>query len=166
MMPIHGPHYTMREYACPECPRRQWAEVRPECPDDGVLMEPQEAGQLEREPGRATKPSAGPPQTAPPDRSRVLTTSKHDRSPLARIALAAGGIATLFAAAAGLYAVDTLIGGLRGLAAGVILACALTAVCGLVSRVATPRHQVITRPGPVRLPEPAEELPEPTRTAA
>ena len=46
------------------------------------------------------------------------------------------------------------------------VACAITAVCGLVSRVAAPRHQVITRPASVRLPEPAEEMPEPTRTAA
>ena len=95
-----------------------------------------------------------------------MTTSNHDRSPLARIVLAAGGIGALVAAAYGLYAVDTLIGGLRGLAAGVILACALTGACGLVSRVAAPRHQVITRPAPVRLPEQAEELPEPARTAA
>jgi hypothetical protein len=90
-----------------------------------------------------------------------LTTSKHDRSPLARIALAAGGIATLIAAACGLYAVDALIGGLRGLAAGVILAFALTAVCGLVFRETAPRPQVVTRPAPVRLPEPAGDLPEP-----
>ena len=90
-----------------------------------------------------------------------MTTSNHDRSPLARIVLAAGGIGAFFAAAYGLYAVDTAIGGVRGLAAGVLLACAITAVCGLASRVAVPRHQVITRPGPVRLPEPAQELPEP-----
>ena len=90
-----------------------------------------------------------------------MTTSNHGRSPLARTVLAAGGIGAFLAAAGGLYAVDTTIGGLRGLAAGVILACALTAVCGLVSRVAAPRHQVITRPGPVRLPEPAQEMPEP-----
>jgi hypothetical protein len=90
-----------------------------------------------------------------------LTTSNHDRSRLARIALAAGGIGALIAAAGGLYAVDTAIGGLRGLAAGVMLACAITAVCGLVFRETTPRPQVITRPGPVQLPEPAEELPEP-----
>lgn len=90
-----------------------------------------------------------------------MTTVHHDRSPLARLILAAGGIAALVAAAYGLYAVDTAIGGLRGLAAGVMLAFALTAVCGLVSRVAAPRPQVITRPGPVRLPEAAEELPEP-----
>jgi hypothetical protein len=95
-----------------------------------------------------------------------LTTSNHDRSPLARTLLAAGGLAAFLAAASGLYAVDTLIGGFRGLAAGVILACALTAVCGLVSRVAAPRHQVITRPAPVRLPEQAADVPEPARTAA
>lgn len=95
-----------------------------------------------------------------------MNPSQHDRSRRARLVLAIGGIAAFFAAAGGLYAVDTLIGGLRGLAAGVLLACALTAVCGLVSRVAAPRRQVITRPGPVRLPEPAADLPEPARTAA
>ena len=94
-----------------------------------------------------------------------MTTSNHDRSPLARTILAAGGIAAFFTAAAGLYAVDTAIGGARGLAAGVLLACAVTATCGLVSRVAV-RPRVFTRPAPVRLPEPAGELPEPTRTAA
>ncbi len=90
-----------------------------------------------------------------------MTPSQHARRPLARIALAAGGIGAFFAAAYGLYAVEQLIGGLRGLAAGVILACAITAVCGLVSSVAAPRPQVITRPAPVRLPEPAAETPEP-----
>lgn len=90
-----------------------------------------------------------------------MTTSDHARSPLARTLLAAGGIGAFLAVAGGLYAVDTLIGGLRGLAAGVILACAVTAVCGLVFRETTPRPQVITRPASVRLPEPAEEMPEP-----
>ena len=78
-----------------------------------------------------------------------------------RIALAAVGIAAFVAAAAGLYAVDTAIGGLRGLAAGVMLACAITAASGLVYRVTAPRPQVFTRPAPVRLPEPAQDLPEP-----
>ena len=81
-----------------------------------------------------------------------MNPSNHARSPLARIVLAAGGIAAFFAAAYGLYAVDTAIGGLRGLAAGVMLACAITAVCGLVFRETTLRPQVITRPAPVRLP--------------
>ena len=95
-----------------------------------------------------------------------MTTSNHGRRPLARIALAAGGIAAFFAAAYGLYAVDTAIGGLRGLAAGVMLACAITAACGLVFCVAAPRPRVFTRPAPVRLPEPAGDMPEPARTAA
>jgi hypothetical protein len=47
-----------------------------------------------------------------------------------------------------------------------MLACAITAACGLVFRVAAPRPQVFTRPAPVRLPEPAGDLPEPARTAA
>ena len=95
-----------------------------------------------------------------------MNPSQHDRSPLARLALAIGGLAAFTATAGGLYAVDTLIGGLRGLAAGVILACAVTAVCGLVSRVAVTRPKRLTRPAAVQLPEPAADLPEPTRTAA
>jgi len=91
-------------------------------------------------------------------------SSNHSR--IARITLAAGGITAFLAAAYGLYAVDTLIGGLPGLAAGVILACALTACCGLASRLLGDRPPMLTRPAPVRLPVPAGDTPEPTRTAA
>jgi len=91
-------------------------------------------------------------------------SSNHSR--IARITLAAGGIAVFLAAAYGLYAVDTLIGGLPGLAAGVMLACALTACCGLATRLLADHSQGLTRPAPVRLPVPAADTPEPTRTAA
>lgn len=91
-----------------------------------------------------------------------MTPSQHARSPLARLALAAGGIAALVAAAGGIYVADTLIGGLRGLAAGVLLACAVTAVCGLVFRETPRRPQVLTRPAPVRLPE--RDACEPVKT--
>jgi hypothetical protein len=45
-----------------------------------------------------------------------------------------------------------------------MLACAITAACGLVFRVTAPRPQVFTRPAPVRLPELAEDTPEPARS--
>lgn len=86
-----------------------------------------------------------------------MTTSKHDRGPLARLALAAGGIGLLaFVAVVARYAADAY-----GPLAGILAACAPFGACGLVSGLRTFRAAGLTRPAPVRLPERARDDLEP-----
>lgn len=86
-----------------------------------------------------------------------MTTVHHDRSPLARTVLAAGGIGALIAVAA----LARYAAGVYGTLAGVLVACAPFGACGLVSGLRTFRAAGLTRPAPVRLPEPARDIPEP-----
>jgi hypothetical protein len=58
------------------------------------------------------------------------------------------------------------IGGARGLLAAVLLAGAVFSGCGLAHSLRTRRAPGLTRPGPVRLPEPAGDIPGPTQIAA
>jgi hypothetical protein len=90
-----------------------------------------------------------------------VNPSNHARRLVARVALAAGGVGTLTAAAA----VARYAAGLYGTLAGVLISVALFGGCGLVCSLRTFRAAGLTRPAPVRLPEPAGDL-EPTRTAA
>ena len=81
-----------------------------------------------------------------------MPTSSPRRSPLARLALAAGGIGVLVALAKIEQVIAGTIGGARGLTVAVLIALAVFAACGL----AAARHQWrprLTRPAPVRLPE-------------
>lgn len=91
-----------------------------------------------------------------------MTTSQHARTPLARIFLAAGGIGAFFAVAAVAYRAAAAYGTL----AGILIAGAVFGGCGLVSGLRTFRAAGLTRPAPVRLSEPAADMPEPTRLAA
>ena len=84
-----------------------------------------------------------------------MTTSKHGCRPLARLALAVGGIAALIALAAAAHAVSGMAGGSRGTLAGIVLAGAVFAGCGLGHSLRSRREPRLTRPAPVRLPEPA-----------
>lgn len=95
-----------------------------------------------------------------------MTTSDHARRPLARLALAAASIGVLVAlAAAERYAAGT-IGGARGILAAVLLAGAVFSGCGLAHSLRSRRVPGLTRPAPVRLPEPAADLPEPAGSPA
>ena len=90
-----------------------------------------------------------------------MTASNHGRPPLARLALAAGGIAALvLLAAAEKYLADS-IGGVHGLFGAVLLAGAVFGGCGLVHSLRSRREPRLTRPAPVRLPEPAADDLEP-----
>ena len=86
-----------------------------------------------------------------------MNQSQHARSPLARLALAAGGIAAFFAVAAVAYRAAAAYGTL----AGILIAGAVFGGCGLVSSLRSFRAAGLTRPAPVRLPEPAADMPEP-----
>jgi hypothetical protein len=79
-----------------------------------------------------------------------VTTSHHDRRPLARIALAAGSVGTLIAAAMLARYVADSIGGDRGTYIAALLAVAVFGSCGLAHSL---RRYRLTRPAPVRLPE-------------
>jgi hypothetical protein len=86
-----------------------------------------------------------------------LNPSQHDRSRRARLVLAAGGIGSLITAAA----LARYVAGVYGPLAGILVACAPFGTCGLVSGLRTFRAAGLTRPAPVRLPEPARDIPEP-----
>jgi hypothetical protein len=92
-----------------------------------------------------------------------LNPSNHVRSPLARLILAAGGIAALVAVAAAAHAVAGLAGGTRGTLAGIFLVGAVFSGCGLASRVHR-REPQLTRPAQVRLPVPARDACEPVNS--
>jgi hypothetical protein len=83
-----------------------------------------------------------------------------------RIILALGGIAALAGLAAAEKYVAATIGGVRGLLGAVLLAGAVFGGCGLVHSLRRCRRTPLTRPGPVRLPEPVTNPQEPARTAA
>jgi hypothetical protein len=95
-----------------------------------------------------------------------VNTSNHARRPLARTVLAVGGIGTLIAVAAAAHAAAGLIGGARGTLAGILVVAAVFGGCGLVSRARPRRKPGLTRPAPVRLPEPAQDGHEPVKSAA
>lgn len=95
-----------------------------------------------------------------------MTTSDHARTPLARLALAAGGIGALAATAVLAHAAAGSIGGTRGtLAVAALLGIWAVAGCGLAHSLRSRRQPGLTRPGPVRLPERAEHL-EPANSAS
>ena len=86
-----------------------------------------------------------------------MSTSNHGRSPLARLALAAGGIGVLIAAAAVLrYAAEAI-----GTVPAAVIAAWLLSCCGLAHSVRSHKVPGLTRPAPVRLPVPARDTPEP-----
>lgn len=87
-----------------------------------------------------------------------MTTSHHARRPLARLALAAGGIGVLVALAEAEKVIAGTIGGARGLLAAVLLAGVVFSGCGLAHSLRRSRPAGLTRPAPVRLPERAEHL--------
>ena len=92
-------------------------------------------------------------------------SSNHSRSPLARLALAAGGIAVLTALAKAEQVIAGTIGGTRGLQVAAALAVLVFAACSLWAAWRQWR-QWLTAPAPVRLPErPADDL-EPVNYAA
>lgn len=85
-----------------------------------------------------------------------MTTSDHARTPLARLALAAGGVGVLLALAAAMrYAAGSIGGarGARGTLAAVLLAAAVSGGCRLAHSLRSRRAPGLTRPGPVRLPD-------------
>jgi hypothetical protein len=94
-----------------------------------------------------------------------VTTSNHDRSPLARLALAAGSVAALIVLAEVMKLIAGTIGGARGTLAAVLLAGAVFSGCGLVHSLRSRRVPGLTRPAPVRLPE-RPEATEPAKSAA
>lgn len=90
-----------------------------------------------------------------------MTASDHARRPLARAALAAGGIGVLVALAAACACAAGSIGGARGILAAVLLAGAVFSGCGLAHSLRSRRVPGLTRPAPVRLPERARDDLEP-----
>lgn len=90
-----------------------------------------------------------------------MNPSSTRRTPLARLALAAGGLGVLVAFAAACTLAAGTIGGARGLLAGVLLAGAVFSGCRLAHSLRSRRAPGLTRPAPVRLPEAAQDLPEP-----
>jgi hypothetical protein len=87
-----------------------------------------------------------------------VTSSNHDRRPLARLALAAGSVGLLIAAAELARYVASSIGGARGTFIAALLAVAVFGSCGLVHSLRRNREPGLTRPAPVRLPERGEHL--------
>ncbi len=89
-----------------------------------------------------------------------MNQSNHSRRPLARIALAAGGIGTLVAVAALAQYVAGLPGGARGTLAGILLAGAVFGACGFVFRERPRRIPSLPVPAPAPIPErePAETV--------
>ncbi len=89
-----------------------------------------------------------------------MNPSNHGPRPLARIALAAGGIGMLIAVAAATHAVAGLIGGARGTLAGILLAGAVFGACGFVFRERPRRIPSLPVPAPAPIPErePAETV--------
>ena len=94
-----------------------------------------------------------------------MTTSHHARSPLARLVLAAGGIAAFVTLAEAMKLIAGTIGGARGTLAAVLLAGAVFSGCGLAHSLRSRREPGLTRPAPVRLPERGEHL-EPANSAS
>jgi hypothetical protein len=92
-----------------------------------------------------------------------VSTSHHGRSPLARLALAAGGIAAFIAVCEAAWVVSVLAGPSGVIAGGAVISIVFAA-CWYYFRVRPMLRAV--RPAPVRLPEPAGDFPEPTRIAA
>jgi hypothetical protein len=89
-----------------------------------------------------------------------VSISHHGRSPLARLILAAGGIAA-FVAVCEIAHVVSVLAGPGGVIAGVMMIAAVFTACWYVVRV---RPQLrAARPAPVRLPEPAADMPEPVQ---
>jgi len=93
-----------------------------------------------------------------------VPASHHARRPLARAALAAAGIGVLVALAAACSRAAGTIGGARGTLAAVLIAGAVFSGCGLAHSLRSRRVPGLTRPAPVRLPEAADNLPEPAGT--
>ena len=87
-----------------------------------------------------------------------MSTVHHGRSPLARIALAAGGVAAFIAVCEAAWVASVLAGPAGVIAGGAVIA-AVFAACWYVARVRPALRAA--RPAPVRLPEPAEVMPEP-----
>jgi len=79
-------------------------------------------------------------------------SSNHGRSRLARLALAAGGVGTLIAAAALARYAASSIGGGRGTYVTALLAAGVFAACGLAHGLRRYRPAKPSRPAPVRLP--------------
>jgi len=71
-----------------------------------------------------------------------LTASDHVCSPLARLALAAGGVGVLAALAFAADAVAALAGGARGMLAGVLLIGTVFTSCWIVHRARPALHPV------------------------
>jgi len=94
-----------------------------------------------------------------------VTSSHHARSPMARLVLAAGGIAAVATLAEAMKLTAGTIGGTRGLLAAVLLAGAVFSGCGLIHSLRSRREPGLTRPAPVRLPE-RPEATEPAKSAA
>ena len=92
-----------------------------------------------------------------------MSTSHHGRSPLARLILAAGGIVAFIAVCEAAW-VASVLAGPSGVIAGGAVICAVFTACWYFFRVRPALRAA--RPAPVRLPEPAGELAEPTRIAA
>ena len=92
-----------------------------------------------------------------------MTTVHHARRPLARLALAAGSVGALIAAAALARYVASSIGGERGTYVTALLAVAAFGACGLAHGLRRYRVPGLTRPAPVRLPERAADDLEPAR---
>lgn len=82
-----------------------------------------------------------------------MTASDHARTPLARLALAAGGVGVLTALAAACTLAAGSIGGARGTLTAVLLAGTVFGGCRLVHGLRPRRVPGLTRPGPVRLPD-------------
>jgi hypothetical protein len=84
-----------------------------------------------------------------------VSTSHHGRSPLARIALAAGGVAAFVAVCEAAWVVSVLAGP-GGVIAGAAVIVAVFTACWYVFRIRPELRAA--RPAPVRLPEPAGDL--------
>ncbi len=88
-----------------------------------------------------------------------MNLSKHGRRPLARLALAAGGIGALIVVAG----FADLAARHFGVLAGAALICAVFAGCGLAFRPRPHHAPHLSRPAPVRLPERARDGTEPVK---
>ena len=100
---------------------------------------------------------------APADRNpegAIVSTSHHGRRPAVKAASAAGGVVAFIAVCEAAHVVSVLAGRSGVIAGGAVIA-AVFAACWYVTRVRPLLRAA--RPAPVRLPEPATDLPEPAR---
>lgn len=92
-----------------------------------------------------------------------MSVSHHGRRPAVKAAHAIGGIVAFIAVCEAAHVVSVLAGPAGVIAGGAVIAVVFTA-CWYVFRVRPALRAA--RPAPVRLPEPAGDLPEPSRIAA